>query len=49
MKPESERVASLRKKLKARTGVPGYEKNCEAIQAEIDRLVAAANGPEFDL
>lgn len=49
MTNESERLASLRKKLKARDKVPGYEKNCEEIRAEIARLEAAAQGPEFDL
>lgn len=38
---ESERLKQLRKKLKARQGKPGYEKNVEAIQAEIDRVLAA--------
>ena len=32
------RLLRLRQKLAARTGVPGYEKNCEVIQAEIARL-----------
>jgi hypothetical protein len=42
MNQESERVASLRKKLAARKDVPGYEKNCEAIRAEIQRLTMGA-------
>jgi hypothetical protein len=32
------RLEILRKKLAARQGRPGYEKNCEALQAEIARL-----------
>lgn len=47
--PENERLASLRAKLKARDKVPGYEKNCDAIRAEIAKLEAAHTGPEFDL
>ena len=31
-------LISLRKKLAARKGVPGYEKNCEALEAEIARI-----------
>lgn len=34
----SQRLEILRKKLAARQGRPGYEKNCEALQAEIARL-----------
>lgn len=29
---------SLRKKLAARDGIPGYKKNCEALRLEIARL-----------
>lgn len=47
--PENERLASLRKKLKARENTPGYEKNCESIRAEIAKLEAAHSGQEFDL
>lgn len=32
------RLLTLRRKLAARDGVPGYEKNCEALRAEIARL-----------
>lgn len=39
---ESERLTALRKKLAARKGKPEYKKNAEAIQAEIDRLLASA-------
>lgn len=35
---ETPRLASLRKKLAAREGKKEYEKNCEAIRAEIARL-----------
>lgn len=33
-----DRLLKLRAKLKAREGIPGYEKNCKAIEAEIKRL-----------
>lgn len=39
------RIEQLKQKLAARQNVPGYEKNCEAIQAEIDRLEHAAANP----
>lgn len=52
-RPENERLASLRRLLKARwygdKPLPGYEKNCEAIRAEIAKLEAAHAGPEFNL
>lgn len=32
------RLDSLRKKLAARDGIPGYKKNCEALRLEIARL-----------
>lgn len=32
------RLTQLKDKLKARKGVPGYEKNCEKIREEIKRL-----------
>lgn len=32
------RIASLKAKLKARTGKPEYKENCEVIKAEIARL-----------
>lgn len=32
------RLVKLRQKLAARAGVPGYEKNCETLRAEIARL-----------
>lgn len=35
---ETPHLASLRAKLKAREGKPGYEKNCEEIRKEIARL-----------
>jgi hypothetical protein len=35
---ETPRMASLRAKLKARTGKKEYEKNCEEIRKEIARL-----------
>jgi hypothetical protein len=38
MTEESERLASLRKKLAARDGKKEYAKNCDAIRAEIARL-----------
>lgn len=38
MSTETPRLASLRKKLKARDGKKEYEKNCEEIRAEIARL-----------
>jgi hypothetical protein len=34
----SERLLKLRAKLQARENVAGYEKNCEEIKAEIERL-----------
>lgn len=34
------RIDDLKAKLKARTGKPGYEKNCEEIRAEIAKLEA---------
>jgi len=34
------RIDQLKKKLNARKGVAGYEKNCEMIEAEIARLTA---------
>lgn len=46
MTVETPRLASLRKKLKARTGKKEYEKNCEEIRAEIARL---ENCQELDL
>lgn len=39
------RLVKLRKKLAARAGVPGYEKNCELLQAEIARLESSTVGP----
>ena len=33
-----ERLVARRRKLAARDGKPGYEKNCEMIKAEITRL-----------
>lgn len=38
MTVETPRLASLRKKLKARDGKKEYEKNCEEIRKEIARL-----------
>ncbi|MFL6707957.1 MAG: hypothetical protein ACJ8HI_07100 [Massilia sp.] len=38
MTVETPRLASLRAKLKARTGKKEYEKNCEELRAEIARL-----------
>lgn len=35
---ETARLASLRKKLRAREGKKEFEKNCEEIRAEIARL-----------
>ena len=40
---ETPRLAALRKKLKAREGKKEYEKNCEDIRAEIDRLECCQN------
>lgn len=34
------RIAELQRMLTARQGVPGYRKNLDALQAEIDRLKA---------
>lgn len=39
------RLVKLRQKLAARAGVPGYEKNCEAIKAEIARLEGSTVHP----
>lgn len=46
MTTETPRLASLRKKLKARDGKKEYEKNCEEIRAEITRLEGKQ---DFDL
>jgi hypothetical protein len=46
MTPETERLASLRKKLAAREGKSEYAKNCEKLRAEIARL---ENCQELDL
>ena len=35
-----DRITQLKNRFRARIGVAGYEKNCEAIQAEIARLTA---------
>lgn len=43
---ETPRLASLRKKLKAREGKSEYKENCEHIRAEIARL---ENCQELDL
>lgn len=43
------RLEQLKAKLVARTKVPGYERNCEAIRAEITRLEALPAGQEHDL
>lgn len=32
------RIDDLKRKLAARQGIPGYEKNCDALRAEIARL-----------
>lgn len=43
-------LEKLKNKLRAREGVPGYEKNCEVIRAEIARLEAPpALKQEYDL
>lgn len=34
----TQRIDELRRRLASRKGVPGYEKNCEALRAEIARL-----------
>ena len=39
------RLDSLRKKLAARDGTPGYEKNCEALRLEIARLEGSTVTP----
>lgn len=49
MTVETPRLASLRKKLKARQGKKEYEKNCEMIREEIARIEKGIAGPEFDL
>jgi hypothetical protein len=38
MTEESEHLASLRRKLKAREGKKEFKKNCDAIRTEIARL-----------
>lgn len=43
------RLEQLEQKLAAREKTPGYEKNCEALRAEIAKLKEAASGPEFKL
>lgn len=44
------RLMKLRRKLAAREGTPGYEKNCEALRAEIARLEGSTQQPaSFDL
>lgn len=40
------RLMRLRETLKAREGVPGYEKNCEDIKAEIARLEGSTISPK---
>lgn len=45
MSEDSPRVALLKRRLKAREGKKEYEKNCEALRAEIARL----EGRELDL
>ena len=39
------RLVKLRQKLAARAGGPGYEKNCEALRAEIARLEGSTVQP----
>lgn len=39
------RLVKLRQKLAARAGIPGYEKNCEALRAEIARLEGSTVQP----
>lgn len=39
------RLMRLRQKLAARKETPGYEKNCEALQAEITRLEGSTIQP----
>lgn len=39
------RLDTLRNKLRAREGIPGYEKNCQVLKAEIARLETK---PVFD-
>jgi hypothetical protein len=44
------RIADLRRKLAARKGKKPYEKNCQAIEAEIARLEAIIVAPPvYDL
>ena len=38
----TDRLTDLQNKLAARTGKPGYAKNCEALKAEIARVTALA-------
>ena len=40
-----DRIAGLKAKLAKRDGVPGYEKNVEAIRQEIERLEAIKTLP----
>lgn len=42
------RLIKLRQKLNARAGTPGYEKNCEALRAEIARLEGGTIQPPGD-
>jgi hypothetical protein len=37
------RIETLQKKLKAREGQSGFEKNCEMIRQEIERLTTVAD------
>lgn len=39
------RLMKLRQKLAARAGVPGYEKNCKVLRAEIARLEGSTMQP----
>ncbi len=41
MKPDSERVAYLKRLLAAREGKAEYKKNCETIRAELAHLASA--------
>ena len=43
------RLEQLEAKLAARKDKPGFEKNCEEIQAQIDRLKNPPTPQEFDL
>lgn len=44
--PRLVRIAQLQRKLSQREGEPGYEKNCEEIRKEIQKLEKAQDAEE---